>query len=52
MRIFRTFTGMNLVRRSLGPNGCGVKPRNRLLWGFATGPVGLVGAGQTSSGLL
>jgi hypothetical protein len=29
MRMCRTFTGMCLVRRSLGPNGCGVKQRNR-----------------------
>jgi hypothetical protein len=29
MRMFRTVTDMNLVvRRSLGPNGCGVKRRN------------------------
>jgi hypothetical protein len=29
MRMFRTFTGMDLVvRRSLGPNGCEVKLRN------------------------
>jgi hypothetical protein len=36
MRMFRTFTGMNLVRRSLGLNGCGVKPRNRRVGGSAT----------------
>ena len=36
MRMFRTFTGMDLVRRSLGPNGCGVKPRNQLVYASST----------------
>jgi hypothetical protein len=53
MRMFRAFTGMNLVRRSLGPNGCGVKPRNGPVCGSDTRAhrYSLIGGGQVPPGL-
>ena len=51
MRMFRTFTGMDLVRRSLGPNGCGVKPRNQLVYASST-LISLVSTSQVAPDFL